>query len=70
VTVAGILQDYILNLRSMGIRRQVWKVWVALCGMGKRQVMELGTEGISMMADPAANERCRWWQLGWIGITK
>ena len=65
VTVASVLQDYILNFAKYGNPSTGVEGIGSFVRYGENaQVMELGTEGISMMADPAANERCRWWQLG------
>ena len=65
MTVASVLQDYILNFAKYGNPSTGVEGVGSFVRYGESaQVMELGTEGISMMADPAANERCRWWQLG------
>jgi carboxylesterase type B len=64
-TVASILQDYILSFVKTGSPS------TAVAGLGgfarygaSAQTMRLGIDGIGMTTDPAANQRCRWWQLG------
>jgi carboxylesterase type B len=64
-TIASILQDYILNFAKYRNPSTGMKGVGGFARYGgSAQVMELGTKGISMTTDPAANERCRWWQLG------
>jgi carboxylesterase type B len=64
-TVAEVLQDYVTSFARSG--KPATEV-PGVSTFGKygpnAQVLELSNAGIGIVRDPAANERCRWWQLG------
>jgi carboxylesterase type B len=64
-TVAETLQDFIVSFAMNG------KPMTNVVGVERfapygrnTQLMELGASSISMMTDPATNDRCKWWELG------
>ncbi|KAK9236409.1 Alpha/Beta hydrolase protein [Lipomyces kononenkoae] len=61
VTIALALQDYITSFVQTG--NPTSSYGPALVKDGNRQrLVDLTSDGVSVIADPTANERCRWWQ--------
>ncbi|OJD32155.1 carboxylesterase family protein [Diplodia corticola] len=65
-TVAFALQDYITSFAIDGVPESgVQGVLAEVPVYGEDgSVVKLTSSGVSVAKDPAANERCRWWQLG------
>jgi carboxylesterase type B len=64
-TIAVVLQDYVTSFATNG--KPVTEVAgvPAFSRYGQNgQVLKLSSAGITNTKDPAANQRCRWWQLG------
>jgi carboxylesterase type B len=62
-TVALILQDYITTFTKTGIPTSSLGPVFKKYGAGKT-VLNFGPDDILTTLDPAANERCKWWQKG------
>lgn len=62
-TVAYVLQDYSTSFAAHGTPESQEDGLAALSRYGENATLTvLGNEGISVVADPAANGRCAWWQ--------
>lgn len=63
-TVAYVMQDYFTSFAAQGIPESQLDGLAVVSTYGTNATLTvLGTEGISIGADPAANERCAWWQM-------
>lgn len=61
-TVAHVMQDYVTSFAAHGVpeSREDGLAVLPMYG-GNASLTVLGSESISIAADPAANERCAWW---------
>lgn len=63
-TVAYVMQDYFTSFAAQGTPESLVDGLAAVSTYGVNATLTvLGTEGISIGADPAANERCAWWLM-------
>lgn len=61
-TVAHVMQDYVTSFAAHGVPESREDGLAALPTYGgNASLTVLGSESISIAADPAANERCAWW---------
>lgn len=63
VTVALAMQEYITSFVETGVPKSSLGPVFEKHGTRNR-LLELGDSGISVISDPTANARCRWWQTG------
>ncbi|KAH7129028.1 acetylcholinesterase [Dactylonectria macrodidyma] len=63
-TVAYVMQDYFTSFAMHGIPQSLQDGLSALPAYGGNDTLTvLSTDGITTKKDPAANERCAWWQM-------
>lgn len=63
-TVAYVMQDYFTSFAAQGIPESQLDGLAAVPTYGANATLTvLGSDGIFTGADPAANERCAWWQM-------
>jgi carboxylesterase type B len=64
-TLAYAIQDYITTFAIGGVPHSSVDGLSGFPSYGKNgSVVRLSSSSISTMIDPAANERCKWWNLG------